>query len=122
MQWPSPRSEPSTAVRMLAVWCGPSTGTCASKSRVTTGERGRRPLSRLATAGAAAHVFFDLAAGVGIPFASLLGPRADAGLWPSSAAGGWRSAAHRPPSADRVLAVGNAISLAAVIVHFSAWP
>jgi hypothetical protein len=90
--------------------------------RVTTGERGRRPLTRLATAGAAGHVFFELAAGVGMPFASFLGPGPAAGLWSGYTAGVWRTAANRPSSADRALAVVNAISFAAVIAHFLAWP
>src|SRR5215207_10071972 len=122
MRWPSRCCEPSTAVRMLAVWCGPSTGTCARRSCVRTGEPGRRPLTRLATAGAAGHVFFELAAGVGMPLASLLGPGPAAGLWAGYTAGVWRIAAHRAPSADRALAVVNAVSLAAVIAHFSGWP
>jgi hypothetical protein len=77
---------------------------------VTTGDRGRRPLTRLATAGAAGHVFFELAAGVGMPFASFLGPGPAAGLWAGYTAGVWRTAANRPSSADRALAVVNAIS------------
>jgi hypothetical protein len=48
-------------------------------------QRVRRPLTRLTAAATAAHVFFELFAGVGMPLASLLGPApAAAALWAGS--------------------------------------
>jgi hypothetical protein len=81
-----------------------------------------RPLTRLATAGLAGHVFFELAAGVGMPLASVIGPLRAAGLWATGSAVAWRAAATRPASADPVFAVGNGVALAAVLGHLSGWP
>ncbi len=41
----------------------------------------RRPWTRLAGAAMAGHVFFELGAGVGMPFASVLGPLPAAAVW-----------------------------------------
>ncbi|MGI5522317.1 hypothetical protein ACQEUX_15370 [Micromonospora sp. CA-259024] len=83
---------------------------------------GRRPLTRLATAGLAAHVFFELGAGVGMPTASVLGPVPAAGLWALAAGTVWRAAGTRPASGDVVFAVCNGAGLAAVIAHLQGWP
>jgi hypothetical protein len=79
-------------------------------------------MTRLATVGVAAHVFFELAAGVGMPFASVLGPVPAAALWAVGTGGVCRVAATRPPSSDSALAFINGVSLAAVIAHLTAWP
>jgi hypothetical protein len=79
-------------------------------------------MTRLATAGLAGHVFFELAAGVGMPLASVLGPMPAAGLWAVTTAGVWRAAASRPASSDATLALWNGLGLAAVLAHLAAWP
>jgi hypothetical protein len=83
---------------------------------------GSRPLTRLATAGLAAHVFFELGAGVGMPTASVLGPAPAAGAWALGTGAVWRSAARRPASADAAFAAWNVLGLAAVVAHFAGWP
>ncbi|MGW3602023.1 hypothetical protein [Micromonospora sp. NPDC005161] len=90
--------------------------------RVRPDRAARRPLTRLATAGLAAHVFFELGAGVGMPAASVLGPVPAAGLWTLGAGTLWRAAGTRPASSDRIFAVGNGVGLAAVIAHLRGWP
>lgn len=82
----------------------------------------QRPLTRVTTVATAGHVFFELAAGVGMPLASVLGPFTAATAW---AAGTWtvlRAAATRPARGDPVFAVLDSISLAAVIAHLAGWP
>jgi hypothetical protein len=83
---------------------------------------GGRPLTRLATAGLAAHVFFELGAGVGMPTASVLGPVPAAGLWALTSGTLWHTAGTRPASSDGVFAVANGIGLAAVLAHLRGWP
>lgn len=82
----------------------------------------RRPFTRLATAGLAGHVFFELAAGVGMPFASVAGPVPAALAWATGGAALDRLAARPAPSGDRVLAVANGLELAAVVGHLAGWP
>jgi hypothetical protein len=79
-------------------------------------------MTRLATAGLAAHVFFELGAGVGMPTASVLGPVPAAGLWAGGTAAIWRAAGRRPASGDAAFGVWNGIGLAAVAAHFAGWP
>nr|WP_146218433.1 hypothetical protein [Micromonospora acroterricola] len=81
-----------------------------------------RPLTRIATAGLAAHVFFELGAGVGMPAASVLGPAPAAGLWALTTGTLLRTAGTRPASSDGVFAVSNGVGLAAVIAHLRGWP
>ena len=80
----------------------------------------RRPWTRLAGAAIAGHVFFELGAGVGMPFASVLGPAPAAGLWAIGAAAVQTAAGS--PSRDTALAVVNGMNLAAAIGHLSGWP
>lgn len=82
----------------------------------------RRPITRLATGGLAAHVFFELGAGVGMPFASVLGPVPAAALWAVGTRSVWRAAATRLASSDHSLAIVNGVALAAVIAHLAGWP
>jgi len=82
----------------------------------------RRRLTQAATVGVAAHVFFELAAGSAMPFASLLGPLPAAALWASTTAVGIHQAGRLPPSRDRVFAITNGLFLSAVVGHFTAWP
>jgi hypothetical protein len=81
-----------------------------------------RPSTRLATAGLAGHVFFELAAGVGMPGASVVGPLTAAAAWASGSAALDRLAAQPSPAGDRVLAVTNGLGLAAVVAHLAGWP
>ncbi|MEU4482906.1 hypothetical protein AB0F68_33370 [Micromonospora sp. NPDC023966] len=70
----------------------------------------------------AAHVFFELAAGVGMPLASVIGPYRAATVWGLCTTGVWRTAGSTSPSADRLLAAANGFGLAAVIAHLAGWP
>src|SRR5829696_574185 len=81
-----------------------------------------RPATRLGLAGLAAHVFFELAAGVGMPFASIAGPVPAAGMWTVGTGGLWRAAKTRPASADPVFAAVNGLGLAAIVAHMAGWP
>jgi hypothetical protein len=83
---------------------------------------GRRPMTRLATAGLAAHVYYELAAGVGMPFASVLGPIPAATGWAIGIRAVWRAALTRPATADLALGLWNGLGLAAVLAHFAGWP
>jgi hypothetical protein len=80
----------------------------------------RRPWTRLASAALAGHVFVELAAGVGLPGTSVLGPGPAALLWAAATAGVQRAAGS--PSAGTGLAVVNAAGLAAVLAHLAGWP
>jgi hypothetical protein len=82
----------------------------------------RRPLTRLATVGLAGHVFFELAAGVGMPFASVLGPVPAAAVWAAGSAALGRLAGRPAPCGDRVLAVADGLGAAAVVAHLAGWP
>lgn len=84
--------------------------------------RRRRPLTRLALAGTAGHVLFELAAGVGMPFASVLGPATASAAWGAGTATAWQAAGTRPATADTTFAALNAASLAAVVGHLVGWP
>jgi hypothetical protein len=82
--------------------------------------RPRRPWTRLAGAALAGHVFFELAAGVGMPFASVLGPAPAAATWATGTA--WVQRAAGSTSRDTALAVVNGAGLAAVVAHLAGWP
>jgi hypothetical protein len=82
--------------------------------------RPRRPWTRLATAALAGHVFFELAAGVGLPGASVLGPAPAALLWTAATVRMQRAAGS--PAADAGMAVANATGLAAALAHQAGWP
>ena len=79
-----------------------------------------RPWTRLAAAGLAGHVFFELGAGVGMPLASVVGPAPAAGLW--TAATAWVERSAGAPGRDTPLAVTNGLGLAAVVAHLTGWP
>ncbi|MFD2762653.1 hypothetical protein [Micromonospora eburnea] len=69
----------------------------------------------------AAHVAFELGAGVGMPLASVVGPYAAAGFW-TAVTGSVLAASTRDASADRLLAAANGFGLAAVSAHLLGWP
>ncbi len=81
-----------------------------------------RPLTRIAVAGLAAHVWFELAAGVGAPAASVLGPRRAAVVWTAATAGAWRQTCRRSGLGDTFLAVVDALAVAATVGHLLGWP
>jgi hypothetical protein len=81
-----------------------------------------RPWTRLGTVAIAAHVFYELACGVAMPSASIVGPAPAAAGWVSGSAWLYRSAGRQPRSRDRLFAVVNGVYLAAVIAHFAYWP
>jgi hypothetical protein len=83
---------------------------------------GRRPWTRVGSVGIAAHVFYELAAGVGMPFASRLGPVPAAVCWGAGSAIAFRQAGRQPPSRDAAFAALNGGFLSAVIAHFAGWP
>jgi len=81
-----------------------------------------RPFTRVATLGLAGHVSFELAAGVGLPLASVIGPVPAAGLCAASTASTLRAEERRPRTEDRLFGLVNGFGIAAVIAHYSAWP
>ena len=102
---------------------GPDRRPVAARSSATRSRRGRRrPWTRLGTVGAGAHVFYELLAGVAMPFASRLGPGTAAVFWASSTAAAYHHAGRQPGSRDPAFAVLNGAYLSAVIAHFLAWP
>lgn len=82
----------------------------------------RRPMTTLTVLGGGAHVFFELAAGVAMPFASVLGPVPAAAGWAGGIAGLTRAAATGSATNDRGLAVFNGITVGAIAAHLAAWP
>jgi len=81
----------------------------------------RRPLTRLTVVSLAAHVAFELGAGVGLPLASVVGPYAATGFW-TVVTGGVLAASTRDARADNLLAAANGFGLAAVSAHLLGWP
>jgi hypothetical protein len=80
----------------------------------------RRPLTRLGLAGLASHAFFELASGVGMPLASVIGPKRAAGLWACVTGVLWRKAGST--GLDRWFDLLNGFGMAAVLAHLTAWP
>lgn len=69
-----------------------------------------------------AHVFYELAAGVGMPFASWTGPLKAAALWGGGGAFVVRAADRKPPEWDTAFAALNGFYLAASLAHLTGWP
>jgi hypothetical protein len=88
----------------------------------SSGNLKTRPCTRGAIVGLAAHVFFELGAGVGLPAASVLGPLPAATLWAGSTVAALRGAARAPVSGDTGFAIGNAAALTVVLGHLTGWP
>jgi hypothetical protein len=83
---------------------------------------GRRPWTRLAAIGAGGHVFYELAAGVAMPFASRVGPLPMATVFASSTAWVFDHAGRRGQSADATFSLIDGVYLSAVLAHFASWP
>jgi hypothetical protein len=81
-----------------------------------------RHFTRAAIAGLAAHLLFELAAGVGMPLASLVGPVPAASAWAIALPTTARAARTTTARADTFFAVLNGFGLAAVIAHMASWP
>src|ERR1044071_7672575 len=69
------------------------TGGRTRRGRASAPRTGSRPLTRLTVVSLVGHLAFELAAGVGMPLASILGPYAAAGAWTLTTGGAWRLAA-----------------------------
>jgi hypothetical protein len=82
----------------------------------------RRRWTQAALAGSAAHVFLELAAGVGMPGASVVGPAPAAVAWAAGTRAVWRTAGRTGRPADRPLQVYDGLALTAVVAHYAAWP
>jgi hypothetical protein len=84
----------------------------------------RRPWTRLAGAAMAGHVFLELGAGVGMPFASVLGPVPAAAGWAVGTVAVQRAAGspRHDTGIDTTLAVVNGVSVAAAAAHLAGWP
>ncbi|MBT2523768.1 hypothetical protein [Arthrobacter sp. ISL-28] len=67
-------------------------------------------------------MFYELASGVGLPFASRVGPLPAAAFFGAGTAVAFREAGRQPHSRDPLFAVLNGVLLSAVISHFSTWP
>jgi hypothetical protein len=91
-------------------------------STLLRGRRQGRPWTRLATLATVTHVFYELAAGVGMPLASLVGPVPAATGFTVGGGVALRESSRQPASWDRRFALLNGFYLSAVIGHFSAWP
>jgi hypothetical protein len=79
--------------------------------------------TRIGVAGIGAHVFYELACGVGMPLASVAGPAPAAFSWAAGTAYAFRSMGpERKPSGDMVFALLNGLFLSAVLAHFAYWP
>jgi hypothetical protein len=70
----------------------------------------------------AAHVFYELACGVAMPSASIVGAAPAAAGWVTGSVWLYRSAGRQPRSRDGLFAVVNGLYLAAVFAHFAYWP
>jgi hypothetical protein len=79
-----------------------------------------RPLTRLGVVGLAGHVYFELAAGVGMPFASVIGPAPAAGFWAVTTRMTLRGVGR--PEGAAFAGLVNGFGVAAMIAHLSAWP
>ncbi|HEX2287088.1 MAG TPA: hypothetical protein VHI10_20075, partial [Mycobacterium sp.] len=64
-----------------------------------------RRWTRVGTVAIAAHVFYELANGVAMPLASVVGPVPASAGWASGSAVLYRAAARRPRSDDRFFAL-----------------
>jgi hypothetical protein len=91
-------------------------------SRTPAPTPARRPWTRVGTVGACAHIFYELGAGVGMPFASLIGPGPAAAVFGGGGVLAFREAGRQPRSRDTAFAMLNGFFLSAVLAHFSGWP
>jgi hypothetical protein len=82
-----------------------------------------RPWTRLGILSIAAHLGYELAAGVAIPLAPHVGVRAATAAFAVPAATAYVPAGRLVrPRGDGSFAITNGLVLAAVIAHYSSWP
>jgi hypothetical protein len=82
-----------------------------------------RPWTRLGIVGMAAHLGYELAAGVGVPLASRVGPLVAGGGYAGTLAVAYREAGQlRGSRGEAVFAALNGVFLAAVVNHYTLWP
>jgi hypothetical protein len=82
----------------------------------------RRPLTRLAVLGTAAHHGFELNAGVGLVFQPWMGLAGSIAYWTAALPFLWWAAARGGDRFDKPLAFANGTALAGAAVHFTIWP
>ena len=82
----------------------------------------KRLWTRVGTVANCAHVFYELAAGVGMPLASRVGPAPSAVLFGGGSLLLVREAGRQPRSRDMAFVVANATFLSTVLAHLTAWP
>jgi hypothetical protein len=81
-----------------------------------------RPWTRLGTAGAGAHVLYELVCGVAVPFASRIGVWPATALYAVGSVVAIREAGRQPPERDRGFSVLCGFYLSAVLAHLAGWP
>jgi hypothetical protein len=82
-----------------------------------------RPWTRLGIVGMAGHLGYELAAGVGIPLASRVGPFVAGGGYAGALAAAYRGAGHIDGyRGEALFAALNGVFLAAVVNHYTLWP
>jgi hypothetical protein len=81
-----------------------------------------RRWTQVGAAGAGAHVFYELACGVAMPYASRLGPVPAALAFGAGTLAVFRQAGRQPHSRDPFFAAINGVFLSIVLAHFSSWP
>jgi hypothetical protein len=83
---------------------------------------GMRPWTRLGVVSMGAHVFYELGAGVAMPFASLAGPVPAATGWAVGTIAAWRAANQLNERYNTAVCVMNGMFLTAALAHFIYWP
>jgi hypothetical protein len=83
---------------------------------------GTRPWTRLGAASMAGQVFYELGAGVAMPFASVAGPVPAAARWAVGTIAAWRGAKRLNERYNTAVGVMNGMFLTAVLAHFIYWP
>jgi hypothetical protein len=99
-----------------------SVTTRAHNVRTPSPRHSHRPWTRLGAVAVGAHVFYELAAGAAVPYASRLGLMPAATLYAAGGAWAFRAAGRLPASRDCAFSVLNGAFLSAVIGHFATWP
>lgn len=83
---------------------------------------GRRPWTRLGLVATATHGFYELASGVSIPSASVVGPIPAVAGWATGSVWAFQAAGRANPLHNFTFGALNGMSLAAVLAHFIFWP
>lgn len=81
-----------------------------------------RPWTRVGAASIGAHVFYELACGVAMPFSSIRGPAVAAAGWLAGTTASYTVASRAPRTYDPAMGMMNGLFLSAVVAHFIYWP